>query len=110
MRGVASRNPNDTARGVTALALSKLSEGREGQFFTLGRGRGCEIVKELPINHRLPNDGIDDGGGSIRRSSNPDNTRDDSKHVGGSNNIRTRDHNARHCSNRVRKTRERRRN
>ena len=47
VRGVASRNPNDTARGVTALALSKLSEGREGQFFTLGRGRGCEIVKEL---------------------------------------------------------------
>jgi hypothetical protein len=61
-----------------------------------------ESFRSPPINHRPPNDGGDDGGDDILRNSNPDNRRGDSRRVGDSNNIRTRDHSSRPHNSRAR--------
>jgi hypothetical protein len=69
--------------------------------------RFSESFPSPPINHRPPSDGGDDGDG-IDRNSNPDNRRGDSRPVGDSNNIRTRDHSSRPHNSRVRNNQVRR--
>jgi hypothetical protein len=70
--------------------------------------RSSESFRSPPINRRPPSDGGADDGDGIHRNSNPDNRQDDSRRVGDSNNIRTRDHSSRPHNSRARNNQVRR--